>query len=57
MSKYQINFTELCSQESNSQYSSIVSDDGLASTSRQAIIWSNDGKFTDAYMRRLASVR
>ena len=26
------------------------------SNSRQAIIWSNDAKFTDAYMRRSASM-
>ena len=37
-------------------YSSIVSDNGLAPTRWQAIIWSNDGKFTDAYMRRSASM-
>ena len=29
---------------------------GLAPTSRQAIIWTNDGVFTDAYMRHLASM-
>ena len=32
------------------------SDNGLAPTRRQAIIWSNDGKFTDAYMRHSASM-
>ena len=32
-------FTEVCSQGSNWQYSSIGSDDGLAPTRRQAIIW------------------
>ena len=42
--------------ESNWQYSSIVSDNGLAPTRWQAIIWSNDGKLTDACMRRSASV-
>ena len=41
---------------SNWQYSSIVSDNGLAPTRRQAIIWSNGGKFTDAYMRHSASM-
>ena len=40
---------------SNQQYSSIGSDNGLAPARRQAIIWSNDGKFTDAYMRHSAS--
>ena len=29
---------------------------GLAPTRRQAIIWSNDGKFINAYMRRSASI-
>ena len=33
------------------QYSSIASDNGLAPIRRQAIIWINDGKFTDSYMR------
>ena len=28
----------------------IGSDDGLAPTRGQAIIWTDDGKFTDAYM-------
>ena len=32
------------------------SDNGLAPARRQAIIWSNDGKFTDAYMRHSASM-
>ena len=40
----------------NEQYSSINSDNGLEPSRRQAIIWSNDGKFTDAYMRRSASM-
>ena len=29
---------------------------GLAPTRRQAIIWTNDGKFADAYVRHLASM-
>ena len=33
------------------RYSSIGLDNGLAPTRRQAIIWTKDGKFTDAYMR------
>ena len=41
---------------SNQQYSSIVSDNGLAPSRRQAIIWSNDGYFADAYMRHSASM-
>ena len=48
---FDYNFTEVCSYESNWQYSSIVWDNGLVPTRRQAIIWSNDDKFTDAYMR------
>ena len=35
---------------SNEQYSSIGSDNGLAPTRQQAIIWANDGYFTDTYM-------
>ena len=37
------------SQGSDWQYSSIGSDDGWALTKRQAFIWINDRKFTDAY--------
>ena len=36
-------FTEVCSQESNYQYSNIGSDNGSAPTRRQAIIWTNVG--------------
>ena len=36
--------------------SSIGSDNGLAPTRRQAIIWSNDGHFTDADMRHSSSM-
>ena len=35
----------------NQQYSIIGSDNDLAPTRLQAIIWINDDKFTDAYMR------
>ena len=38
------------------KYSSISSDNGLAPARRQAIIWTNDGLFTDAYMRHSASM-
>ena len=34
----------------------LVSDNGLAPTRRQAIIWTNDGKFIDAYMRHSAAM-
>ena len=35
---------------------SIGSDNGLAPARRQAIIWTYDGEFTDAYMRHSASM-
>ena len=38
-----LNFTEVCFQGSNKQYSSNGSDYGLAPSRRQAIIWTNDG--------------
>ena len=41
---------------SNQQYASIVSDNGLAPTRRQAIIWTNDDYITDTYMRHSASM-
>ena len=50
------NFTEVCSLGSNYQYSNIGSDNGLAPTRRQAIIWTNHDKITDAYVRHLASM-
>ena len=40
---YKCRFTEVGSQGSNEQYSSIGSDNGLAPARRQAIIWNNDG--------------
>ena len=49
-------FTAGCSWGSNLQYSIIGSDNGLAPTRRQAIIWTKDGQFTDAYMRNSASM-
>ena len=36
-------FTEMCSEGSNWHYSIIGSDNGLAPTRRQAMIWANDG--------------
>ena len=45
-------FTEICSQGSNLQCCSIDSDDGLATSSRQAIILTNGDKFTDAYVNK-----
>ena len=49
-------FTEVCFQWSNWPCSSIGSDNGLAETRRQAISWTNDGQFTDAYMCQMASM-
>ena len=49
-------FIETCSYGSNQQYSSIGLDNGLAPARRQAIIWTNDSWFTDAYMWHLASM-
>ena len=49
-------FTEICSQGSNQQYSSIGSINGLAPARQQVIIWTNAGYFTDAYMRHSASM-
>ena len=40
----------------NKQYFSTGSDNGLALTRRQAIIWTDVGAGTDAYMRHSASV-
>ena len=56
MYEFRLKFYKFCSQGSNEQYSSIGSDNGLAPARRQAIIWTNDGLFTDAYMRHSASV-
>ena len=46
----------MCSLGSNLQYTGIGSDNGLAPTRRQAIIWTNDDRITDAYMRHSASI-
>ena len=43
-------------RNNSNQYPSISSDNGLAPTRRQAIIWTNDGKFSDAYMRHPVSM-
>ena len=42
--------------ESNQQYSSIGLDNDLALIRHEAIIWSNDGKFDNAYMHHSASM-
>ena len=48
--------TEVCSKGTIYQYSSIGSDNGLVQSKQQAIIWTNDGLFTDVYMRHVASM-
>ena len=47
MYKFRLYVTEVRSQGSKQQYSSIGLDNGLALTVRQAIIWTNHGQFTD----------
>ena len=37
-------------------YPSIDSDNGFASSRGQAIVWTNDGYFTNTYMHHLASM-
>ena len=49
-------FAEVSSVGSNQQNPSIGSDNGLALTRQQAIIWINYGKLTDACMHHLASM-
>ena len=49
-------YTDIYSQVSHKKYSSSCLDNGLAPTRRQAIIWNNDGLFTDGYMRHSASL-
>ena len=41
---------------SKSPTNNICSDNGLVPARRQAIIWTNDCMFPDAYMRHLTSV-
>ena len=50
---FDYNFMEFHSKGSNQQYPSIVWDDGLAPIRRQALISTNDGYITNAYMCRL----
>ena len=47
------NFTEVCSLGSNS---SIGSENGLSLTKRPAIIWTNGGYITDAYIHHSVSM-
>ena len=49
------NITEICSQWSDNQYSSVGSDNGLAPIRRQAIIWANGGlAYRHTHMRHSA---
>ena len=54
--KFDLNFTENCSERSIWQYANIGSDNGLVPNRRQAIIWTSDVSFTVAYMRCSASL-
>ena len=61
--KFLIIFIEMCLVSFNSKCVIIVfnleivgSDNGLSPIRRQAIIWTNDGLTTDAYMRPSASM-
>ena len=56
MYEFPLDFTEVCFQGSNLQYSSNGSDNGLAPSKQQTIIWTNGGWFTNAYMCHLASM-
>ena len=49
-------FFGICSQGSNYKYISIGSDDGLVLTKLLAILWTNGGWLTVAYMRHSASM-
>ena len=54
--EFRLRFHWVCSWGSNQQYSNIGSDNGLAPTRRQAIVWTNDGLIIGAYMRHSAPV-
>ena len=56
MHKFRLKFNLSLFLGSNQQYSITGSDNGLELTRWQAIIWSNGGKFTEAYMRHSASM-
>ena len=53
---FEYNLTEVCSQESNSQYSIIGSHNGLAPRRPQTIIWTNDGQGWWRYMTHSVSM-
>ena len=56
MYEFRLKFHLSLSLKVHKQYSSIGSDNGLLPSRQQAIIWTNDGCFTDAYMRHSASM-
>ena len=51
------NTIDLRGAQVNKQYSNIGSDNGLGPTRRQAIIWTIDDYFIDAYMRHSGPMR
>ena len=53
---YDSNFTETCFYGFKWQYVNISSGNGLAPDWPQAIIWTNDGQFTDTIMCHSASI-
>ena len=53
---FDYNFTKVFSWGSNLQHFSICTDNGLAPARQQAIVWTNDGQFTEAYMCHSAAV-
>ena len=56
MKMYEFRLKYNFSWEPDLQYRSIGSDNGLAPAKRQAIVWTNAGKFTDACIRHSASM-
>ena len=53
---FDLSFIKVCSEGPIEQYISNGSNNGLAPTRRQAILWTNDGKFIDACMRHSSLV-
>ena len=54
MYEFRLNFTDVCPGPNNSP--GIGLHNGLAPTRQQAIIWTNDDKITDEFMRHSASI-
>ena len=49
-------FTEVCSQGPINNVPAFGLDNGLVPARQQAIIWTNDGQFTDSHMHHSASM-